>query len=109
MLEYSTFAVTNVIIDFIVNFSVDASCDTVALRMGDQHSAEHIFFSSNGEMLAHTSGQRLVIKTVQTLCTVETFTCDGVIVVSVKKTSREISCSHSGEYEDGCLLGCCAV
>jgi hypothetical protein len=52
--------------------------------MGDQYSAKLIIISPNGEMLAHISGHRLIIKTVQTLCVVETFTCDGVIGVSVK-------------------------
>jgi hypothetical protein len=26
-----------------------------------------------------------------------------------KSVESEISGSHGGEYEDGCLLGCCAV
>jgi hypothetical protein len=26
-----------------------------------------------------------------------------------RKLAFEISRSHGGEYEDGCLLGCCAV
>jgi predicted butyrate kinase (DUF1464 family) len=109
MLEISAFAVTDVIIDLIVNLSVYTSCVTAALRMGDKRLVENIIFSSNGEMLAHTSGQRLIIKTVQTLRTVETFTCDGVIGVSVKKSLREISGSYDSGYENGCPVNCCTL
>jgi hypothetical protein len=32
-----------------------------------------------------------------------------VILMSPKLTNTEISGSHGGVYQDGCLLGCCAV
>jgi len=66
-----------VVLDFIVNLSIE-------LRMSEQRSDEPVFISSNGELLAHISGHRLAIKTLQTLHVIETFTCDGVIGVSVK-------------------------
>jgi hypothetical protein len=64
---------------------VEASSNTLAFRMEDQQSEEPVFISSNGELLAHISGHKLTIKTVQTFHVIETFTCDGVIGVSVKR------------------------
>jgi hypothetical protein len=53
--------------------------------MEDQQSEELGFISSNGELLAHIKGHKLVIKTVQTFHVIETFTCEGVIGVSVNR------------------------
>jgi hypothetical protein len=43
----------------------------------------------------------------------ENLICNSCLKVSentaMEKVFSEISGSHGGEYEDGCLLGCCAV
>jgi hypothetical protein len=53
--------------------------------MEGQQSKERIFISSNGEILAHISGHKLAITTVQTFHVIETFTCDGIIGVSMRR------------------------